>query len=266
MRKSALSLIIVGLAAAFTAAQADMLAQWTFASDLNPTSTAPDVTASALGDSGTLSTAVARSGGNGIEADGSNYTGGNALNDINGSDSGGADGRAFARIFGDLDADYFSFNITLGPGTNYQLDNVQFDAGFRSGGPNHMRVQYSLASDFSNPVTIGEGAGWLDDPTTGLDYGPDADSDAVAGLPSLGVVQPGGSNFSWNRFDNDGGGAPISDTVYFQVQATGSTLTNSDATFYLDNITVEGSVIPEPGTLALLGMAIGLLFYFRRRR
>lgn len=258
--------LVLTLAAVFTAAQADILAQWTFASNLNATTTASDVTASALGDSGTLSTAVARSGGNGIEVDGSNYTDGNALNNINGSDSGGAVGRAFARFFTDLDNDYFSFNITLDPETNYQLDNVQFDAGFRADGPNRMRVQYSLASDFSNPVTIGEGAGWLDNPTTGLDYGPDADSEGVVGLPSLGVVKPTGSSFSWNRFDNAGGSAPISDTVYFRVQATGSLETDADATFYLDNITVEGSVIPEPGTLVLLGVALAGLVLFRRRR
>ncbi|MCC5849081.1 MAG: PEP-CTERM sorting domain-containing protein [Verrucomicrobia bacterium] len=244
-------------------AQADIiLAQWTFASNMNATTAASDVTASAV----TLVATTTNgpySSATGINLDGSSYVDGNAINRSTWSGEGG---RAFGRVFNDLDEHYFAFSITLDPGTNYQLKNVQFDAGFRTDGVNHMRVQYSFSSDFSNPVTIGEGAGWLEDPTTGLDYGPDADFNGIEGLPSLGVQRPGaGSAFSWNRFNNDGGNVAISDTVYFRIQGAGSTGTDADANFYIDNVTI--TAIPEPSTLVLLGIVgVAGLIGLRRRR
>jgi hypothetical protein len=257
---------LLGFGLAAQAQSSIVLAQWTFDSDLNVTTTASDVSASALTRVNTNDVNGTLSGGDGVNPDGSSYVNGDAINDPNSwSSDATASQRAFGRVFDNIDDDYFAFDITLDPGASYQLTNVQFDAGFRSGGPNHIRVQYSLASDFSNPVTIGEGAGWLNTATTGLDYGPAADVAAIPGLPSLGVVQPSPAQFSWNRFENPAGNAPISGNVYFRVQAEGSTLVNGDANFYLDNITV--TAVPEPSTCAALFglMALGFVAWRRRR-
>lgn len=217
----------------------EILAQWTFADDLEASKTADGVTASALATSPGLSQPAKTSIKEGITPDGSSYGGAGNNRALHNQDWSGHQGRVFARVFKNLDQDYYSFEITLEPDTRLQMVSLQFDAGFRAGGPNRIRVQYSLNQDFSDPVTLGEGAGWLRTSVTGLNYGPEAEREGVPGLPSLGVPKPTDTHFSWNRYTHTPTKAILEGTVYFRIQASGSTLENSDANLYLDNITIE---------------------------
>jgi hypothetical protein len=114
---------------------------------------------------------------------------------------------------------------------------------------------------FTSPVILGEGesTGLV---STTLGYVDDN------GTTSLGINQPTNiQNFSWNRLENTTNTpVAISGTTYFRIYVAGGV--QSDESYqgnYIDNVTVEASVIPEPGTLALVGLALGSLLIFRRR-
>jgi MYXO-CTERM domain-containing protein len=251
-----------GLASGQNFVTADVLAQWTFASDLSPTTVATGASASAFGNSATL-TAGPFSSGPGPHVDGSSYVGGQPFL------SGGAadlpnnqDGRTFGRPFNNLDTAYHHFSITAND-QSFALGSIGFDVGWRSGGGNEMRVQYSFSSDFSNPVTIAHMAGYTASADVdGLGVGP---VDLDTGLPTIGVPSvSGSSSFSWNRYVfgiNDT--LAQGETVYFRIQGAGQTTGN--ANIHMDNITVA---IPEPSTYAAIFglLGLGLAFRLRRRR
>jgi hypothetical protein len=253
------------LATAFLGVQADIftntsnhLVQWTFATNLEPTTVATGATASEFGRSDALTTG-GHSTGPGPNLDGSSYINnepyiGGGANDLPNNQAG----RTFARPWNDLNQAYHDFSITAND-QSFALASIGFDVGWRQTGGNEMRVQYSFSSDFSNPVTVAHMAGHTaPDDVGGLGVGP-VDSDT--GLPTTGVSTAfgGTENFSWNRYVFD-----INDTlaqgqtVYFRIQGSGGT-----GNIHMDNVTVA---IPEPGTLALVGIVLGSLLLFRRRR
>ena len=276
MRKSALTLFTAGLVTGCVSLSAApfTLAQWTFVDDTDATTTAADVSASAMTNAGGSFDNDGRSGGGGINLDGSSYTGSEPIHDaVNSSGWTGDDGRYFARSFDDASitssTKHFAFDITLDPGVQYNLENVWFDFGIRQQSGNELSVQMSSDAAFTSPIVLGAG----EDTNTANDalgYFDDGGTTSIGISNDMSGTSPGtgNKNISWNRLDNNQNTPVIiSDTTYFRIYVAGANGDNDpDNGNYIDNLTVQGSVIPEPGTLALLGMAIGFLFYFRRRR
>ncbi|MCC5830462.1 MAG: PEP-CTERM sorting domain-containing protein [Phycisphaeraceae bacterium] len=227
----------------------DTVAQWQFASNLNATSTAPGVSASAVGFTFSPSNG-GQSGGKGIDADGTSYAGGDPIQSLGEAAWSGANGRAFGRVFSDIDTHAFTFSITLDPGESIHLDSLVLDIGWRGSGPDHVRFAYST-DGFSTQTVFGEGQGFIDDPAdAAIDFGDNG---------SLNVIRPASAVFSWNRYSADLG-ITATDTVDFRIYFGGATATNAEGNIFIDNVTL---LIPEPASLALL--SVGGLLLLRRR-
>jgi len=227
-------------------ADAAVVAQWDFASDLSASTVGSGLdSASAVGGVNSGLTPVSRSGGSGIEADGSGLP-------IDNADPAGPDGRAFGRAWlSDGNGDYqhyFDWSVSVTAGQQLDLDNVTVDLGARSNGPDEYKLEYSTTSDFSSGVVL--------------------ITPSAAESPFVGGDAPDDANFDWQRVTHNtnlGGNEALTGDVYFRLWLRGgSTADNGDSNFYLDNLTLNGAVIPEPGSLALMGLG-GLLILGRRR-
>ncbi len=227
----------------------DTVAQWDFSNNLDATHTASGVTATAVGftfseDQG------GRSSGDGINADGSSYTGGEPIED---DDWSGDDGRIYGRVFDNIDSTAYEFSISVDAGESIVLDHLATDIGWRGGGPDHVRFAYST-DGFSTETIFGEGQGFNENAGEGgIGFADDG---------GLNVIKPGRTNFSWNRYVVDLGGLVVTDTMDFRIYFGGATATDSEANIYLDNLTVA---VPEPATMAMLGLG-GLAALLRRRK
>jgi hypothetical protein len=279
LRHAAVVVAIIGIGLAGTASAdvvdltpgSDTVAQWDFSSNLAATHLGTNVSDASDVDNTIVNPQNdGRSGGDGISVDGADYGTGQPLNNTGGSTSG----RVFARFFEDIDSDAFEFSVTIEDGFALNLQDVTFDAGHRNGGLDELRVVYATESDFSDQVIIGGGGAGMGNRDGDLDagYGTDVDDTAMGygDDGNFNVLRPSGNNFSWNRYVNDDldgtEGQGLSGTVYFRVYAGGGKQNNdSDDTFYLDNITVRGDVVPEPATMAMLGIG-GLAALLRRRK
>lgn len=157
------------------------------------------------------------------------------------------------------------FSISIEDGYWLNLESVVAYFGIRSSGPNAFRVVYSLDNTFANEVFIGGGQGFISDAgDAGMGYGDDGSLNMIKGTGNFGT--------SWNRFVHDDlvgtEGQNLTGDVFFRIYAAGSGGGNDPANSLLfGNLTVIGdvSLIPEPGTLALVGIALGSLLIFRRR-
>ena len=259
---SALALgLSAGLASGQVLPTTDILAQWTFADNVDPTTVASGATASAFANSAALE-AGPYSSGPGPALDGSSYVGGQPFLSGSAQDlPNSEDGRTFARRFTDLDTTYHHFSITAAD-SSFTLGSIGFDVGWRLNGGNEMRVQYSFSSDFSDPITVAHMAGYTASADVdGLGVGP---VDPDTGLPTIGVDTISGSgDFSWNRYVfNIGDTLVQGDTVYFRIGGAGHVTGNSN--IHMDNVTVA---IPEPRTYAAFFglLALGLAVWTRRR-
>jgi hypothetical protein len=133
-----------------------------------------------------------------------------------------------------LDDDYYTFTITPDPGTELDFTSLTFDFQKQSGGADvNLRI-FSSVDGFTNGSELGTGTvspqgSWV----TGIS----------ADLTSL-ANQTAATEFR----------------IYVDTSGTfGPNALN------LDNIQVEGEAIPEPSSLALLGLGLAFLIARRRR-
>jgi hypothetical protein len=268
---------LLGFGLAAQAQSSIVIAQWVFASDTNASTTASDVSASAMTHTGGSFDNGGRSGGGGINLDGSSYTGSEPIHDaVNDSGWTGNDGRYFARSFDDTSitssTKHFAFDITLDPGVTYNLENVWFDFGIREQSGNQLSVQMSSDAAFTSPIVLGAGED-TDTANDALGYFDDGGTTSIGisnALPATpNAANTGNKNISWNRLDNDlNTPVTISGTTYFRIYVAGANGDNDpDNGNYIDNLTIEGSVVPEPSTYAALFglMAFGFVTWRRRR-
>lgn len=268
---SLVRVMVVVIAAAWCGTtRADVIAQYTFVTDLNPTTVGADIaSASALGGLNDGSFAISRSSTTpSIALDGTTYPSMSPIN--NSTNTGGPTGVAFGRRFqsgsGDTFQHYYAFDLTVTTGYQLDLTSVVFDLGLRSQGPNAIKVEYSTTSDFSaGVVKIGEGAGYNVTAQNFLGYG-------TGGTLGVTPATISSDNYAgWNRYTNNtnlAGNESLTGTIYFRVWAKGTTGTNSSgqSNLYIDNITVNGTtaVIPEPA--AAIVLSLGSVWLTRRRR
>ncbi len=155
---------------------------------------------------------------------------------ITGQPDGDANG-AISRIFGNWRGDaatngFFDFSFTINSGFQLDLSSVTFYGRSTSAGPTYydMQVRTNLGVSF---VSIGSG------------------------------VQQ--TNSTW-QFHTANSNLPtgVTDRIEFRLYGYGAGGTGS---FGLDTVVVNGTVIPEPASLSLIGLgALGLLALRRKAR
>ncbi len=126
---------------------------------------------------------------------------------------------------------YYFFSLTVDGGYELTLDSLTFDYSADASGVDTYDVRYST-DGFGSSTSIGSGALTKD----GTWYSVAANT----GLPDTGLTG----------------------TVSFRMYGSGANSAGKD--WLHDNVTVNGSVIPEPATLGLL--VLGGLTLLRRRR
>lgn len=274
MKTKLKTLLTLAVSTAFLSVQGAVIAQWTFVDDTDTTTIASDVTASAFTHTGGSFDSGGRSGGRGLFLDGSSYVDDEPIHSaFNDTGWTGDDGRYFARSFDDTSitssTKHFAFNLELDPGAEYNLENVWFDFGIREQSGNQLSVEMSSDAAFTSPIVLGAGEdtntandalGYFDDGGT--------TSIGISNDMSGGDPTTGNKDISWNRLENNlNTPVTISGTTYFRIYVAGANGDNDpDNGNYIDNLTIEATVIPEPGTLVLMGVALAGLALFRRRR
>lgn len=221
-----LAVFTAGIFATCGASSAAILANYTFTGNL---SSSGQTFTGTVGDFGISGGDV---GQNGLSGAGNVFFRGNGLTTtIGGAITAG---------------DYFTFTITPGPGTQYQLDNLKFTFG----------VQNNSATPFTGSVALYSS---IDGFTTQI------------GSTASGAIAGDGGGPIWNSpatIDLSGFATltPLT-PVEFRFYAAISNLSNSNVDnriVRLDDIQLNGTLIPEP-TTALLG-SLGILALIRRKR
>ena len=131
---------------------------------------------------------------------------------------------------------YYFFSLTVDGGYELELENLTFDYRFDTGGGGAPDYDVSYSTDAFATVDISIGSGTVSRHNTNWTTGVAA-SDT---LPTSGLTG----------------------TVSFRL--TVSNAPSMDKKWLHDNVTVNGSVIPEPATLAVL--LIGSLALLRKRK
>jgi len=142
------------------------------------------------------------------------------------------------------DGTFFSFTLTPDAGRTISLDSITFDAAAGTGGPSN-RQFYLFA-----------------DKTTYTSGNVLASASTIAGSPLLPYNT---TTFDQGFFADLTGSAfqNITDSVTFRVYIA---TPNVSQNVGFDNITINGTVIPEPATYALLGGLSALALVVSRRR
>lgn len=160
---------------------------------------------------------------------------------------------------------YLEFTLTPDPGQSLNLTDLHLDVGHNSGN----------STDFRLAVTSSlTGHGYDDVLTISTENEADAASIPNILQSNLGGFSSvsAGLNSNWGTgvgtivdlssgtFDN------LSDAITFRIYAFSLNSNDSSNIIRLDNIFVNGSVIPEPSTYALLAGCLSLSIVMLRRR
>ena len=142
-------------------------------------------------------------------------------------------------------------NFAASAGESFTLSGWVFTPNTLTAGENDFAILQLSWYTGAPPSNYGVGGNG----TAGVDIG------APAGTPPPGTVPlpPGVWTF-----------ASVTATAPAGTQSLGAFLldinADANATFNFDDITLTATPAPEPSTLALVGMALGIPFYFLRRR
>lgn len=215
--------------------QAQILVQYNFTTNADPSTVAANTTASPT----TISYPLGGVSGSGRSGDGNLFARGAS------SSSGGL---IFQNSLANAITanDYFQFSLTPDSGYSVNLTSLTVDWGGQAGSLNSFTFNYGLTSSVDGHTAsdvIGIG------------------SRAVSGTPA--TFGPQSLSLSAAKFQ--GLSAPVTFRLYFY--ATDIVGTDSwNKIGRVDNITLNGAVIPEPSTYALFGIGLGALMILRRRR
>ena len=143
-------------------------------------------------------------------------------------------------------ADYFTFTITPGAGSQYQLNSLTFTLG----------VQNNSATPFTGSVALYSSL--------------DGFSNQIGSTASRSIAADTGAQFDTNfttislsGFSPITGSAPVEFRLYAAISnLSGGNIDNR--MIRLDDVRLNGDLIPEPSA-ALLG-SLGVLVFFRRKR
>jgi len=143
-------------------------------------------------------------------------------------------------------AQYMYLTVTPGAGASFTLSSISFDIFAATGGPSARQIYL-----FSDKTGFADGSELLTAST-------------VAGTPLIPYnTVATGQNFSID-LSGFASMANINDSATFRFYFQTPNATQGIA---LDNITVSGTVVPEPSTVALLGVGLfSLLASHRNRR
>ncbi|HVJ45693.1 MAG TPA: hypothetical protein VM511_04860 [Luteolibacter sp.] len=233
--KPSLFLFIALSALSVQGLRAATLVSYTFgtgaAADFNPTTTAgsifSSVTAITAGSGVTLESSGVDLGGSGLRAMG--VDGPNAVSST----------EAFAISTGR----FISFTLTPQVGQSFDLGSIAFRANI--GGPN-------TANEFSIQVDTGSG---FNTAATGIVTAESGSTGSPRNIFNLALTPPSAGAYT---------GITTPTTIRMVFYDTTATPATWDAWVRLDDIYLDSTVIPEPGS-ALLGL-LGAGFLIRRRR
>lgn len=170
-------------------------------------------------------TALNSTAGN-FQRDGADLTG------FAGGNGGGtaANGNAWNVGTGTADWSWFGFTLAVDSGYTFNFESLAFDQRKSSTGPANYAVYYN------------DGAGF-----------------------TLVQTEALGSSTAWSTFTaNANTFSSTASSIAFRIYGYNSTA--SAGTWRNDNVTLNGTVVvPEPGSMALLGLGVGALVLFRRR-
>lgn len=138
---------------------------------------------------------------------------------------------------------YHSFSLTIDSGT-WNIESVTYDYFATSIYQSFFTGLYTDQTGFTDTsVKLG-----------GLDINSNAGGLATVDLTSANAI-------AGSAFEGLTAGSSVEFRIYF-----GDNSTSNDRIHRIDNLTVNGSaVIPEPGTVSLVLVAAGALFFLRKR-
>lgn len=153
--------------------------------------------------------------------------------------------------------DYFTFTFTPNAGTSFNLTSITLDLGGSNGGPTG-----GPAGGPSNAYSV---FAFLRSSAEAVDYSTNIGSTATQLIPGPGDGAV--YNLSQRTFDLTGSPefANITTATTFRIYLYSSDNTFANQILRVDNVVLNGTLIPEPGSMTLALVSLGAGLCFRRR-